>query len=68
MQKINAVVRLELGHIHDATELTPTDVRLLLAAVPIESQNPKTLSITYTDIDTGLVVKEHHFNEEGQEV
>ena len=65
MKRISAVIRVELGHTHDATEITPKDVIKLLTTVPLDLQEVVPLSVTYTDHDTGLIVREHHFGEEG---
>ena len=67
MRQISALVRITLGVVEDSTELTPDDIKTLIGVVPVDMQEVQTLHITYTDVDTNLIVKEHNFDEEGKE-
>ena len=65
MKRISALMRVNLGLLHDESEVSPQEIIELVSIVPLSTQEVEPLAVTYTDIDTGLVIKEHHFDVEG---
>ena len=64
MKRLSALVRVNLGLLHDDAEVSPHEVIRLVSIVPLDTREVEPLSVTCTDIDTGLIVKEHHFKGE----
>jgi hypothetical protein len=68
MKKVNAVVRMSLGVVPDNSTLQPENVLELLGVLPFEGLEVEPVEVYYTDIDTGLVLSQTVYGEEGNPV